>query len=299
MKIGFIGLGRMGNAMVLNAIESGHSIVGYDRNHESVKALEKEGMHPAFSIEELIKKLSDQKQKVIWLMITAGKPVDAVIAEVAPLLSEGDSIIDGGNSWYEDSQRRAKELGKRGIHFVDCGTSGGVDGARHGTCMLLGGSKEAVKTVAPFVHDLCVRDGYAHVGASGAGHFVKMVHNGIEYGMMAALGEGFGALQKHEKAFGLDLKEIAKAYAHGSVIESKLASWVQSGMNRADFKDIKGIVPQGETEHEMEKLEKISDMPILKEARMQRIKSRKKPSFSSKIVATLRNEFGGHKIKKK
>lgn len=299
MKIGFIGLGRMGKNMVLNALDKKLKIVAHNRSPEAVDEVVAAGAIGAYTIDELFNHLKGEKVKVVWLMLTAGSLVDDKIKEIIPYLSKGDLIIDGGNSWYEDSIRRHEMLSKKGLGFLDIGTSGGIGGARHGACMMAGGKPENFKIIEPFVRELCVKNGYAHVGGAGAGHFVKMMHNGIEYGMMAALGEGFEALHKQKGKFNFDLKEIAKVYAHGSIIEGKLASWLESGLNRDDFEDISGSVPKGETEDEMEKLEGLADMPVLHTSRMQRVNSRKRESFAGKIVATLRNEFGGHKVEKK
>jgi len=299
MKLGFIGLGRMGKALVLQATEKGHTIVAHNRSPEPIHEVKEAGAIPAYTLEELFHNLKDQEQKIVWLMLTSSV-VDEKIQEILPYMSKGDLIIDGGNSWFEDSQRRSKELEHKGIHFIDCGTSGGVEGARHGACMMLGTSnKEMFKLIEPLIRDVCVKDGYAHVGSSGAGHFVKMVHNGIEYGEMAALGEGFQALEKHSHSLSLNLQDISKVYAHGSIVEGKLSTLLQRGLKREDFKDIQGLVPKGETEEEMLKLAKLADMPILEESIAQRVKSRTHPSFSAKIMATLRNEFGGHKVEKK
>lgn len=293
MKVGFIGLGRMGAALVAHAREKGHEVVGYNRSPDAMRALQKKGMHPAYSVRDLVAKLP--KPRVIWLMVTAGDAVEHITNELYAYLSKGDIVIDGGNSWYEDSQRRAKMYEKFGFHFIDCGTSGGIQGARHGACMMIGGDKGAFKKIEPLVRGLCVPNGYAHVGTSGAGHYAKMVHNSIEYGMMAALGEGFEALKHEEKNLELDLTKIADVYSHGSIIEGKLTSLTAKVITRSN--SVKGPVPYGETEHEMERLEKRASMPLLHEARLQRVKSRKKPRFSQKIVALLRNEFGGHALK--
>lgn len=295
MKVGFIGLGRMGLNLVHNLIDQGHEVVAYNRSPDKVKEAESFGAEGAYSLSELIDGL--EGRRVVWLMISAGA-VDEMLDQLIPLLRKGDIIIEGGNSFFEESQRRAKRCAKENIHFLDCGTSGGVEGARHGACMMIGGSKEAFSFVETLFRDSCVEGGYAHVGSSGAGHFVKMVHNGIEYGMMGALGEGMQAHKEFEKKLGLDLQKISTVYAHGSIVEGRLATLLERGMKRADFDSIAGTVPKGETEEEMEKLEGLSEMRVLKEARMMRVRSRKKPNFASKIVATLRNEFGGHKVQK-
>ena len=296
MKIGFIGLGRMGSNMVLNLLDNKHEVVVHNRSPEPIREMEKEGAVAAYSIEDLIENLDSQK--IIWLMVTAGKPVDEMINKLIPHLSKGDLIIDGGNSYFEDSIIRAKLLAKKGINFLDCGTSGGIEGARNGACIMVGGEKSSFLKIELLLKDICVENGYAHVGTFGAGHFTKMTHNGIEYGMMSALGEGFENLDKHSKKLNLNLQEISKVYSHGSIIEGKLTSLVSKILKRQDFATTKGSVPKGETEEEMQKLESLSQMPILHQARLTRINSRKKPSFAGKIIALLRNEFGGHKLGK-
>lgn len=293
MKVGFIGLGRMGMALVQNLIDNGHEVVAYNRSADKVQEAVSFGASAADSLEDMIEQL--EGRRTIWLMVTASA-VDEILDNLEPLLRKGDIIIEGGNSYFEESQRRAKRFEKKGVAFLDCGTSGGVEGARHGACMMIGGPKEAFSFVETIFRDSCVEQGYAHVGSSGAGHFVKMVHNGIEYGMMGALGEGMHAISNYQKKLGLDLKGVSRVYAHGSIVEGKLSSLLERGLKRADFDSIAGTVPKGETEEEMERLEKLADMPILTEARMMRVRTRTKPTFAGKIIATLRNEFGGHKL---
>ncbi|MBI5135361.1 decarboxylating 6-phosphogluconate dehydrogenase [Candidatus Uhrbacteria bacterium] len=292
MTIGFIGLGRMGKNMVLNLLEHRIPVVAYNREPDAVKDVAHYGARPAFFLEELVTLLP--KQKIIWLMITAGKPVDTVIQQLLPQLRPGDIVIDGGNSLYTDSQRRANALKKKGITFLDVGTSGGISGARHGACMMVGGDKQAYKKTEFLYKVMCVKGGYEYMGRSGAGHFVKMVHNGIEYGMMGAIAEGLQAIGQHSKSLGMDLNRVAQVYAHGSIIESRLMSWASSGLKRSDLKQISGSVPPGETEAEMRHLEKIARMPILRKARECRVESRTKPTFAGKLIALMRNEFGGH-----
>ncbi|MAF36552.1 6-phosphogluconate dehydrogenase (decarboxylating) [archaeon] len=294
MKIGFIGLGRMGGNMVLRLLETGHTVVANNRSPEPTKAVMRKGAIGSNSIDELITKLP--KKKIIWLMVPAGDVVDSLIKQIIPLLKRGDIIIDGGNSYYKDSIRHAKALKKKGIKFLDCGTSGGIEGARHGACMMVGGEKKVFTQVEKLFKDLCVKDGYGYMGASGAGHFVKMVHNGIEYGMMSAIAEGMNAIDKQN--FKTDLKIVAKVYANGSIIEGRLMKWLLKGMDRPYYNKIPGTVPQGETEKEMELLEKLVPMPVLKQARLTRVKTRKNPSLIGRIIAVMRNEFGGHAFKK-
>ena len=295
MKIGFIGLGRMGENMVLNLLEHKHKLIVNNRSPGPTRKLMKKGAIGAFSLGELLEKLP--KRKIIWIMIPAGKPVDETIEKLLPGLNKGDILIDGGNSYYEDSIRRSKILKKKGINYLDCGTSGGMEGARNGACMMIGGDKKVFKKVEKLFRDMTVKDGYGYMGESGAGHYVKMVHNGIEYGMMGAIAEGMNAVKNSK--FKTDLNVVAKVYANGSIISSSLVSWMLKGMKRPYFGKISGSVPRGETEGEMEKLEKKSPMKVLEAARKLRVNSRKKANFIGKLIAVMRNEFGGHKFKKK
>ncbi|MBT5271725.1 decarboxylating 6-phosphogluconate dehydrogenase [Candidatus Woesearchaeota archaeon] len=310
MKIGFIGLGRMGSNMVLNLIEKKNKIVAYNRTFGPVKQMKRKGAIPAYSLEELVKKLPSSKTtpKVIWIMIKAGKPVDMVIAKLIPLLNKGDIIIDGGNSFYKDSIRRNRLLKKKGIHFLDCGTSGGMEGARNGACMMVGGNKKVFNKIESLFRDMCTKDGYGYMGNAGAGHLVKMVHNGIEYGMMSALAEGFLAIEKHKPKFNTDLKEVSKVYANGSIIAGKLSSWLWKSFKTKGYLDkISCTVPKGETEDEMKELEGLADMPVLHQARLMRVKSRTvktktgktRKNICGKLIAAMRNQFGGHKVIKK
>lgn len=297
MRIGFIGLGKMGKNMVLNLLDKKHKVVVFNRSPEPVWEMEKKGAIGADSIKDMVSKLP--KRKIIWLMISAGKPVDFIITELVRHLNKSDIIIDGGNSYYKDSIRRYQRLKKKGIDFLDCGTSGGISGARHGACMMIGGEPNVFKKVQVLFKDMCVKNGYGYMGKQGSGHYVKMVHNAIEYGMMGAIAEGIDTIRKQSKKFNTDLLEVAKVYANGSIIDGKLMDWLLSGMKSSGFKSISGEVPKGATEDEMTELEKSSFMPILHQARLMRINSRNKPNFRGKLIATLRNQFGGHAVKKK
>ncbi|MBI2107457.1 decarboxylating 6-phosphogluconate dehydrogenase [Candidatus Woesearchaeota archaeon] len=296
--IGFIGLGRMGYNIVLNLLSKKYKVIVYNRSPEPTKKIAKHNAIPSYSLSKFIDKIP--KPRIIWLMITSGKPIDDIIKKLIPYLSKNDIVIDGGNSYYRDSIRRYNELKKKNIHFIDCGTSGGIFGARHGASMMIGGDKHVFNKIKPLFRDLCVKNGYGYVGKSGSGHFVKMVHNGIEYGMMGSIAEGFQALNNYKNKFNLNLREIAKVYNNGSIIQSKLTSLLFNIFNKKNYLDsIEGTVPKGETEEEMKHLEKLSNMPILNQARLMRVKTRKKPSFAGKILAALRNQFGGHRIIKK
>lgn len=299
MKIGFVGLGRMGFNMVLNLMDHKHKVVAYNRSKDPVKKIAKKGAIPAFSVEEMFNELP--KRKVIFIMVTAGKPVDAVIKSLLPYLKKGDIVVDSGNSFFKDSQRRYKKLKKKGMHFLDCGTSGGIEGARNGACMMVGGDKKIFKYTEKLFKDMCVKDGYGYMGKPGAGHFVKMVHNAIEYGMLGAIAEGMEVNKKNEKKLKLDMSEISKVYAHGSIIESRLMSWTDDIVKQKKLlKQLSGKVPKGETEEEMILLEKMTGkMPILHQAHTVRERTRVKKTYGGKIVAGVRFLFGGHKFNKK
>lgn len=308
-KVGFIGLGRMGQAMVLNVLEKGVDIVGYNRTRETtdafvaseLKTIDAKGTFtPAYSVKELVDNLG--VPRIVFLMIKAGKPVDAVIDELLEHgLTSGSIVIDGGNSFYKDSQRRYEMLRKKGITYVDCGTSGGIEGARTGACMMVGGDKQVVTLLSWFFEAAAVEDGWGYMGSSGAGHFVKMVHNGIEYGMMAAIAEGLQGIRKHSEELSIEsLDEVLKVYSHGSIIAGSLMNWARDGYaDKAYMDEIAGSVPKGETEDEMGELVKLARMPILEASLAMRQDTRTNPSFAGKVTAMMRNQFGGHKVKKK
>jgi len=298
-EIGIIGLGRMGSNMVLNLLDKKWKVTGYNRSQKKTKELTKKSMKPSFSLEEFSSKLP--QKKVIWIMIKSGKPVDQIIKKLLPYLRKGDIIIDGGNSFYENSIKRYKFFKKKGIHFIDCGVSGGLEGARKGACMMVGGEKKIFDHIKNLFKDLTVKDGFGYMGKPGAGHFVKGIHNAIEYGMMGALNEGFEALKRNKKKFGTNLKEVAKVYNNGSIIEGRLTNWLYDAFKKPMYLDeISCEVPEGETEKEMKKLEKVGGkMPILRQAHLMRKRSRK-DGVCGQIISALRNEFGGHKtIQKK
>ena len=294
-RVGFIGLGRMGSNMVFNLLDHKYKVVVYNRTKEKTEEPVKAGAIPASSISELVKLLPEKK--VIWLMVNAGEALDAVLSELTPLLKEGDIVVDGGNSYYKDSQKRYINLKKLGVGYMDCGTSGGMGGARNGACLMIGGDKESFEYIKNVFKDLAIPDGFAYLGESGAGHYVKMVHNGIEYGMMSALGEGFETIKNSD--LNINLKEVAKVYSHGSIVESKLMSWLAEAFNEDGYLDaISGEVPKGETEEEMKKLDTSTDMPSLKSAIKVREQTRIKPSYAGKLISAMRNKFGGHKVNK-
>ncbi len=295
LKIGFIGLGRMGANMVYNLLDKKYEVVVYNRTKEKMDEPVKAGAVGAASISELVKLLPEKK--VVWLMVNAGEALDAVLAELTPLLKEGDIVVDGGNSYYKDSQKRYADLKKLGISYMDCGTSGGMGGARHGACLMIGGDKENFEYIKKVFKDLAQEDAFAYLGNSGAGHYVKMVHNGIEYGMMSALAEGFEAIK--DSPLNIDLKEVSKVYSHGSIVESKLMSWLAEAFNEEGYlESISGNVPKGETEEEMKKLLSEHTMPSLENALKVRADSRTTPTYTGKLISAMRNKFGGHKVNK-
>ena len=299
MKLGFIGLGRMGFNIVLNLHDKKIPVVAYNRSNEPVKEIKKHGIDVAFSVRELMNKLPGKK--IIWIMVTAGKPVDDVIKEILPYLKKEDIIIDGGNSFYKDSVRRYGYLKNKKINFVDIGTSGGLGGARHGACLTIGGDFKIFKKIEGTCRAASAKNGYAYVGSSGSGHFVKMVHNGIEYALLQAYGEGFELLFKGPYK-NLDLRKIAATWKNGSIIRSYLVELAETAFKKdSKLGRIEGIVGGGETgQWTVQTAKELNvDVGTVKLALDERKKSRKKPRFAGKVVAALRNEFGGHEVVKK
>lgn len=292
-EIGFIGLGRMGLNMVTNLTEKGYRVVGVDPNEEAKKLARAVGVE----VKEDYKNMADSLAvpRVIWIMVPSTL-VDGVLNEITPLLSNGDTIIDGGNSFYKDSINRHITLVEKGLHFLDCGTSGGMSGARHGASIMVGGKKEIFETHEDIFKTLATENGYALVGKEGAGHFVKMIHNGIEYGMMGAIAEGITILHDNETEFGINLKEVFKPYEHESIITSKLVTWLRQAYDMGQIDDIAGVVPRGETEYEMEHITTLGDVKVLRAALGQRQATREKESYIGKCVAAMRNQFGGHSV---
>jgi len=298
MELGMVGLGRMGANMTQRLLEGGHRVVVTDLNPAAVAASEAAGAVAAESLASLAAALG--KPRVVWLMVPSGAPVESTIEALAPLLAAGDVIVDGGNSNYHDSVRRAALLLDRGIHFVDCGTSGGIWGLKEGYCLMAGGAPEAFALVEPALKTLAPPDGYAHVGPSGAGHFVKMIHNGIEYGMMAAYGEGFELLAGSR--FGIDLRQVAALWDRGSVVRSWLLELCERAFARDPrLESIRGFVQDsGEGRWTVqEALDQDVPAPIITLSLMRRFESRQEESFSAKVQAALRNEFGGHAVEKR
>ena len=297
MELGMIGLGRMGANMTERLLGGGHRVISYDRSPEAIQRVVDKGAVGAHSLADFVKQLI--LPRAIWLMVPAGDPVDQTIEQLLPLLSKGDILIDGGNSSYKDSIRRAEKLKPQGIYFVDAGTSGGIWGLKLGYCMMVGGEKEVIERLEPIFETLAPTGGYLHVGPNGAGHFVKMIHNGIEYGMMQAYGEGFELLKASQ--FDLDLAKIAHLWNQGSVVRSWLLELAESAFSKdPQLASIRGYVEDsGEGRWTVqEAIERNVPAPVLMLSLFARFASRQEDSFSAKVVAALRNEFGGHAVKK-
>jgi 6-phosphogluconate dehydrogenase len=296
MKLGFVGLGKMGGNMVQRLLAGGHEIVAHARSEDSIREAESRGAVGARSLEELAAKLSPPR--AVWLMIPAGKPVEDTVSQLSGILSAGDVVVDGGNSRFSDSARRATELAARGIGFLDAGTSGGIWGIKNGYCLMVGGKAEHFRMVEPALATLAPKDGYAHVGQAGAGHYVKMVHNAIEYSMLQGYGEGFEMLQA--SGYDLDLLQVSRLWTHASVVRSWLLELLVRALEQDPrLADIRGYVEDsGEgrwTLHEA--IERSVPVPSLADALFARFSSRQKESFSAKVIAALRNQFGGHAVK--
>jgi 6-phosphogluconate dehydrogenase len=298
-EIGIFGLGKMGANVARQLHEKGWRVVASNRSPAPVEAIQKEGIEGVFSHADLVAQL--KTPRIIWLMITAGKGNDDLLFGpdgIVKYLKKGDIVIDAANAFYEDSVRRAKLLKKHGIHFMDVGFSGGPGGARNGGSLMIGGEKEMFRRLEPLFRDLSVPGGYSYFGDAGAGHFVKMVHNGIEYGMMQSLAEGFAIMKK--SPFKLDLEQVAEVYNRGSVIESKLVGWLGEAykMYGQDLKTVSGSVAytgEGEWTVKTGKKFKVS-VPVIEDSFKFRVRSKKSPGYIGKVLSALRNRFGGHAI---
>jgi 6-phosphogluconate dehydrogenase len=298
MKLGYIGLGKMGYNMAERLLEKGYGVVAFNRSPGPVQRIAVRGAQPADSIHALVDALAPPRP--VWIMVPY-QAVDAVLNELTPLLAQGDVIIDGGNSPYKESVRRSRELETKGIDFLDAGVSGGPAGARTGACIMVGGRRDVYQRFEKLFHDLSADRGYGYMGTSGAGHFVKMVHNGIEYGMMQALAEGFSIMRR--SAFDLDLTGIADLYNHKSVIESRLVGWLKRAYEQygRDLEGISGSAAQsGEGMWTVNAANELGvPAPVIKGALDVRLESQNKPSYTGKIISALRNQFGGHEAKEK
>ena len=298
MQIGLIGLGKMGFNLASNIKSKGHDVVAFDINEASLKSISEYGVRTVTSLKGLAEGI--KTKRVIWLMIPAGDLIDKTLDELKQYLSVGDIIIDGGNSFFKDSIRRAKDLQALQIDYLDCGTSGGTEGALHGVCAMIGGNKFAFNHCEPLFKDIALTDGYLYCGTSGSGHFVKMVHNGIEYGMMQSIAEGFEVMQKSD--FKLDLEKVAGVWNHGSVVRSWLMELTENALRKdPGLESIKGVMhSSGEGKWTLETaLEKQIATPVIALSLLMRYRSFEQDTFSGKIVAALRNEFGGHAVEKK
>lgn len=300
MEIAMIGLGKMGANMTTRILQGGHHVVAFDLNEDSIKAAEAQGADGAYTLDEIITKLASPRS--VWVMVPAGNPTENTITTLAEILSPGDIIIDGGNSNYKDSMRRAEMLEEKGINFVDVGTSGGVWGLAEGYSMMVGGESEAVDRIRPVLETLAPGHalGWGHVGPAGAGHFVKMVHNGIEYGLMQAYAEGFEIMRAKE-VFGLDLHQIAEIWRFGSVVRSWLLDLTADAL--AENPELEGIkdwvADSGEGRWTVfEAIDLDVPAPVITQALQARFVSRQEESYAAKLLAAMRNQFGGHAIKR-
>jgi 6-phosphogluconate dehydrogenase len=300
MQLGLIGLGKMGGNMAERLRLGGHQVVGFDFSAEAVAKLTATGNVGVSSLEDMAQKLKGRK--AIWIMVPQGKPVDDTIAKLEPLLNPGDILIDGGNSNYKESQRRYKEARAKGFQFVDVGTSGGVWGLKEGYSMMIGGDKEAVEYVRPIFETLApAKDkGWGHVGPAGAGHFVKMVHNGIEYGLMQAYAEGFTIMEKKEE-LDLDLAQISQIWRFGSVVRSWLLDLTADALGKNPKLDglEAYVADSGEGRWTVfEAIDLNVSAPVITESLIRRIRSREENNFTDRMLAIMRNAFGGHAVKK-
>jgi 6-phosphogluconate dehydrogenase len=299
MELGIIGLGRMGGNMAERLRLGGHTVVGFDFSAEAVQRLTHAGSVGVATLEDLAKNLA--APRAIWMMVPQGKPVDETIAKLQPLLDKGDTIIDGGNSNYQDTQRRYHALKAEGLNFVDVGTSGGIWGLREGYSLMIGGDDEPVERLYPIFETLAPAPdkGWGHVGPAGAGHFVKMVHNGIEYGMMQAFAEGF-TIMEHKHELDLDLAQVAQIWRYGSVVRSWLLDLTADALGKNP--SLEGLEPWVEDSGEgrwtvFEAINLNVTAPVITEALLRRIRSREENNFTDRMLAILRSEFGGHAVK--
>jgi len=296
MQVGLIGLGRMGSGMTVRLLQGGHQVMVFDRSADAIAALAGKGATAASSLEDLGQKL--KAPRIFWLMIPAGPPVDDTIQRLSAVLSPGDIIVDGGNSNYKDSIRRAEALRSQQVEYLDCGVSGGIWGLKVGFNLMVGGNQAVFKQVEPIFQTLAPPDGYAYVGPSGAGHYAKMVHNGIEYSMLQSYAEGFEILKA--APFGFDLVQLARLWNHGSVIRSWILELAEDAFERdPELAHIKGYVEDsGEGRWTLEEaLAHAVPAPALAMSLFMRYRSRQDDSFSAKVLAALRNEFGGHPVR--
>jgi len=297
MQLGYIGLGKMGKNMVLRLLEQGHQITAWNRSPEPTVEVQQAGAEIAENIEALVESLPSPK--IIWVMLPAGKVTGEMIAKLSTLLAPGDLVIDGANSHFKDTKQRAALLAEKKMLFADVGVSGGPEGARQGACLMIGGTAETYALIEPLCQAIAAPGAYHFFAGHGAGHFVKMVHNGIEYGMMQAIGEGFEVMRQSE--FNLDLAHVASLYNRGSVIESRLIGWLESGYAKhgPELAGISGTVKHsGEGQWTVETAAELEvPVPVIKTSFDFRVESEQKPSYTGQVVSVLRQEFGGHNVK--
>ena len=298
MQLAMIGLGRMGGNMAERLMRHGHEMVVFDRTAETVAKYEKLGATGTSDLAKMVQAL--RAPRVIWIMVPAGDPVDQTIATLTPMLTPGDIIIDGGNSNFHDTIRRGQQLAQSKIELIDSGTSGGIWGLENGYCLMVGGSETAVKHCEPIFTALAPENGYAHVGPTGSGHYVKMVHNGIEYGLLQAYAEGYEILHASKIFPKLDLEQISEVWQHGSVVRSWLNELAASAFARdASLAAVKGwVADSGEGRWTVqEAIDLDVPAPVITHSLLARFRSRQTDSFGAKVIAALRNEFGGHEVK--
>ncbi len=300
MKLAMIGLGRMGMNMARRLMQEGHDVVAYNRSPDKTDQLAAEGAQGVYSLEELVAQLPSPRS--LWLMLPAGSVIDEHITRLTELLSSGDIIVEGGNSYYKDDIRRAKELEPTGIHYLDAGVSGGIWGLKVGYCTMIGGNRGVFETLEPIFKSLAPPDGYLYCGETGAGHFVKMVHNGIEYAMMQAYGEGFEILEKSRYAPTFNYAEISHLWNQGSVIRSWLLELAESAFRKEEkLSDIHGFVQDsGEGRWTvLQAIETAVPAEVITLSLMRRFRSRQQDPFAERVLAALRREFGGHAVVEK
>ncbi|MBI5902131.1 MAG: decarboxylating 6-phosphogluconate dehydrogenase [Deltaproteobacteria bacterium] len=298
MKIAMVGLGKMGLNMARRLVDGGHEAVGYDKTPDKTKEAGAYGIKAAWSLKELAGALP--RPRVVWLMVPAGEAVDGAIEGLKGSLDGGDIIIDGGNSFYKDAVRRAGELERLGIKYIDAGVSGGVWGLENGYCIMAGGDKEAFDSIEPVLKTLAPQQGYLYCGPAGSGHFVKMVHNAIEYGMMEAYAEGFELMKESEYGDGLDLHGVARLWNRGSVVRSWLLELLEGAFkDNGRLEGISGYVEDsGEGRWAVkDAVDRGVPLPVITEALYARFNSRRRDSFAAKVLAALRHSFGGHAIR--
>ena len=298
MQVGIVGLGKMGLNLALNLADQKYDVVGYDVDEAVVNAFHHDNLKTTSTLDEFANTLKGQK--IIWLMVPAGDVTEETVKSLQPYLDKDDIVIDGGNSNYNQSIQTGEMLKEHGIHYFDCGTSGGVSGARNGACLMIGGDKEVFTTIEPIVDALALPNGYLYTGDLGSGHFLKMVHNGIEYGMMQAIAEGFEVL--HKSPYDYDFKEVARVFNNGSVIESWLMELMENIFTEDHkLENIRGVMhATGEGQWTVETaLDFKVPTPVIALSLMMRYRSLEDDTFSGKVVAALRNQFGGHDVVKK